>query len=190
MGMEFSGHPLSGGGRSFAIAASSFNEAVVGNLVRAAQHTLLHAGVREDDIDVAWCPGAVELPLLSSALAKTGRYDAVVAVGCVIRGGTPHFDYVSQVASAGIGQTALQTGVPISFGVLTCDTLEQALDRSCPEYSADGAQRTVAEAAKEGVSGLRVGDAGCNKGVEAAEAAVEMASVLCAIAEVGGKGHG
>ena len=163
-----------GSGRRFAIAAARFNETITGALVAGAERTLLEAGGR---VDVAWCPGGVELPLVARRLAASGRYDAVVAIGCVIRGGTPHFDYVANIAADGIREATQQTGVPIAFGVLTCDTMEQALDRALPVTDDMITGRAAAEAAK----GDEPGDAGCNKGIEAAEAALEMASLLARI---------
>ncbi len=157
-------------GRRFAIAASRFNESVVTNLVDGAIRTLEGAGGR---VDVAWCPGAIELPLTVQSLLTTARYDAVVAVGCVIRGGTPHFDYVCDFANHGVLQLTLQTGTPISFGLLTCDTLAQAEYRSAPLAGGHDA----AEAGKLGQTGPT------NKGVEAAEAALDMVNLLTGIAQ-------
>jgi 6,7-dimethyl-8-ribityllumazine synthase len=157
-------------GRRFAIAASRFNESVVGNLVDGAIRTFEEAGA---DVDVAWCPGAVELPLTAQQLAITGRYDAVVAMGCVIRGGTPHFDYVCDMAAEGVLKASLQSKIPISFGLLTCDTLADAEYRSAPLAGGHDA----AEAGKLGQLGPT------NKGVEAAEAAIDMSNLLRSIAQ-------
>lgn len=148
MGKIFEGD-RNAGGKRFAIAAGRFNEFIVNPLVTGAQSTLDAAG---GTVDVAWAPGAVELPLVAQALAKSGRYDAVVVIGCVIRGGTPHFEYVSGMAANGVLRGSMETGVPISFGVLTVDTIEQAIQRA----------------------GTKLG----NKGVEAAEAAIEMVTLL------------
>lgn len=140
--------------RSFriAIAVSRWNRLVTERLLSGALDALARQGVGEDRITVVWCPGSFELPLVVKTLAESGRYDAVVALGCVIRGETPHFDYVAAQTAAGIQQTMLATGVPCGFGVLTTDTLDQALDRAG-------------------------GKAG-NKGEEAALAALEMADVV------------
>ena len=163
-----------GRGMRFAIAAARFNETITGALTAGAERYLEQAG---GGVDVAWCPGGVELPLLAHKLAASDRYDAVVAIGCVVRGGTPHFDYVAKMAADGIREASQQTGVPIAFGVLTCDTMEQALDRALPVTDDMISGRGAAEAAK----GDEPGDAGCNKGIEAAEAALEMASLLAKI---------
>ena len=157
MGQEFHGG-RSAAGKRFAIVASSFNDYIVKSLVDGAQRSLLGCGATEADIDLAWCPGAVELPLVAKRLADTGRYDAVVALGCVIRGGTPHFDYVCSMAANGINSASLESGVPISFGVLTVESIEQAIERA----------------------GTKMG----NKGCEAADAAVEMANLLASIDSV------
>jgi 6,7-dimethyl-8-ribityllumazine synthase len=143
---------LEGRGRRFAIAASRFNELVVKRLVDGATSCLRRYGVAEEDVDVVWVPGAFELPLVARALAATHAYDAVVCIGSVIRGETPHFDLVAGQAADGIGRAGEETGVPVAFGVLTTNTLEQAMDRA--------------------------GGAHGNKGWDAAVAALEMASVL------------
>jgi 6,7-dimethyl-8-ribityllumazine synthase len=145
------------GGRSAAgmkigIAAGAFNELIVEKLVSGAVELIAASGGDRADVDVAWCPGAVEVPLVAKRLAESGRYDAVLAIGCVIRGGTPHFDFVAGQASAGIARVALDTGVPTSFGILTVDTIEQAIERA----------------------GTKMG----NKGAEAAIAAIEMVDLL------------
>lgn len=146
------------GGRSaaglrFAVAGARFNEFIVKALVEGAVTTLQGAGAAA--VDVAWAPGAVELPVICKALAQTGRYDAIVAIGCVIRGGTAHFDYVAGIAAQGVAKVSADTGVPVSFGVLTVDSIEQAIERA----------------------GTKMG----NKGAEAALAAIETATVLRAI---------
>lgn len=157
------------------IAAARFNGTITGNLVDGALDTLRKAGVLQAEL--AWCPGCVELPLVAQEMAASGRFAAVVAIGCVVRGGTPHFDYVARMAADGIREASQRTGVPIAFGVLTCDTMEQALDRALPVTDDQVSGRAAAEAAKTDVAG----DAGCNKGVEAAEAALEMVDVLHAL---------
>ena len=134
---------------------SRFNSLVTTRLLEGAQDTLVRHGASPEDIDTVWVPGAWELPVAAQRLAQTGRYDAVIALGAVIRGETPHFEFVATQASTGLAQAALATGIPISFGVLTTDTLEQGLERAG-------------------------GKAG-NKGAEAAVAALEMASLLRAL---------
>ena len=148
---------IDGRGRRVAIAASRFNRLVTDPLVAGAVSELRRHGVAEADIDLAWVPGAFELPLAAERLAATGRYAAVVAIGAVVRGSTPHFDHVAGQAAAGLAAVTRATEVPVAFGVLTCDTMEQALDRAG-------------------------GKAG-NKGAEAALTALEMASLLEAIDE-------
>ena len=154
MGRVFEGR-LVGTGRHIAIAASRFNELVTNRLVEGAVDELRRHGVAEDGIDVAWVPGAWELPLAVARLASTGRYDGVVALGAVVRGETPHFDYVAGQAAAGLAQAAQAYRLPVAFGVLTCDTMQQALDRAG-------------------------GKAG-NKGAEAARTVLEMADLLEAV---------
>ena len=146
---------IDGRGRRVAIAASRFNRLVTDPLVAGAVEELRRHGVAEDDVDLAWVPGAFELPLAAERLAASGRYAAVVAVGAVVRGATPHFDHVAGQAAAGLAAVTRATGVPVAFGVLTCDTMEQALDRA----------------------GGKTG----NKGAEAAMTALEMAGLLEAI---------
>ncbi len=146
---------IDGHGRRVAIAASRFNRLVTDPLVAGAVSELRRHGVAEADIDLAWVPGAFELPLAAERLAATGRYAAVAAIGAVVRGSTPHFDHVAGQAAAGLAAVTRSTGVPVAFGVLTCDTMEQALDRAG-------------------------GKAG-NKGAEAALTALEMAGLLEAI---------
>ena len=146
---------IDGRGRRVAIAASRFNRLVTDPLVTGAVEELRRHGVAEADIDLAWVPGAFELPLAAERLAASGRYAAVVAVGAVVRGATPHFDHVAGQAATGLAAVSRATGVPVAFGVLTCDTMEQALDRAG-------------------------GKAG-NKGAEAALCALEMAGLLEAI---------
>lgn len=139
-------------GLRFGVAAARFNDAVVERLVSGATGALLRHGALATDIDVAWTPGAFELPLIVARMAGSGRYDAIVAVGAVVRGATPHFDYVAGEASRGCAAVARDTGVPVGFGLLTTDTWDQAVDRA----------------------GGKLG----NKGAEAALAAVETATLL------------
>jgi 6,7-dimethyl-8-ribityllumazine synthase len=143
-----------------AVVVSRFNHPVSARLLEGCVDRLEALGSRE--VDVVWVPGAFEIPLASRTAAETGRYDAVVTLGAVIRGGTPHFDYVCRGVTDGVRQVALETGVPVIFGVLTTDTVEQALERAAAP-----------------------GESGSNKGVEAAEAAVEMANVVRAIRKGG-----
>jgi 6,7-dimethyl-8-ribityllumazine synthase len=136
----------------FAVVVSRFNHLISVRLLEGCTGELSRRGVIEDDVHVAWVPGAFELPLAARALASTGRYDAVIALGVVIRGGTPHFDYVCTGVTDGIQAVMRDTGVPVAFGVLTTDDVEQALARA----------------------GGEVG----NKGEEAALVAIEMARLL------------
>ncbi len=135
-----------------ALVAARFNEYIVRSLVDGALDALKRHGVAEDSIDLAWVPGSFEIPLVAKTIAASGKYSAVIALGCVIRGETDHYEHVAGQAAAGVNQAALMTGVPVIFGVLTCDTLEQAINRAG-------------------------GKAG-NKGFDAALAALEMANLL------------
>lgn len=112
------------------IVASRFNEFITRKLLDGALDGLRRHDVSEDDVDVAWVPGAFEIPLAAQKMAQSGRYDAVIALGAVIRGATSHYDYVCSEVSKGVAQTALKTGVPVMFGVLTTDTIEQAIERA------------------------------------------------------------
>ena len=150
----FEGH-LGGAGLRFAVVASRFNEAIVGRLVDGALDGLRRHGVDESRVDVAWVPGAFELPVVAQKLAVSGLYDAVVALGAVIRGATGHYDFVAGQCAAGIQRVQLDTGVPVVFGVLTTDTIEQAVERS----------------------GSKAG----NKGFEAAATAIEMANLMASL---------
>jgi 6,7-dimethyl-8-ribityllumazine synthase len=148
---ELSGTPR-GEGRRVAVVASRFNESITRALVEGALDALVRHGTSFDDIDVLWVPGAWELPLAVRAAMASERYDAVVAVGAVIRGETPHFDYVAGEASRGLADAAVEAEIPVGFGLLTCDNLEQAKARA------------------GGVHG--------NKGWDAAVAALEMADLM------------
>lgn len=119
-----------GKGVKIAIVASRFNEFITSKLVSGAEDCLRRHGVADDDITLAWVPGAFEIPLLAKKLAKSGIYDAVICVGAVIRGATSHYDYVCAEVSKGIAAVSLETGVPVMFGVLTTDTIEQAIERA------------------------------------------------------------
>ena len=136
----------------FAVVAARFNERITERLLAGAQRALAAAGVADDRVDVHWVPGSFELPQAAAVLARSGRYAAVVCIGCVIKGQTPHFDFVAGEAAAGIQRVALETGVPATFGVITALTEAQAWERA----------------------GGEVG----NRGQEAADAAVEMAEFV------------
>jgi 6,7-dimethyl-8-ribityllumazine synthase len=146
---------LVGTGLRFAVVVGRFNDLVTKLLLEGARDHFARHGVAPADVDVVWVPGAFELPLTAKAMAKSGRYDGVVAVGVVVRGATTHYDAVVSGATSGVLGASTDTGVPVIFGVLTCDTMEQALDRA----------------------GGKVG----NKGGEAAATAVEMGSLLRAL---------
>ena len=143
---------LEGRGRRFAIVAASFNDLVVSRLLAGAVSCFRSHGISEDDVLVAWVPGSFELPLAAQRVARSGLYDAIVCVGAVVRGETPHFQFVSAETAGGIREVGLETGVPVIFGVVTADTMEQALDRA--------------------------GGKGGNRGWDAAMAALEMADLL------------
>jgi len=143
---------LIGTGLKIGIVVARFNELLGSRLLSGANDALIRHGVAENDIDVAWVPGAFEIPLVAGKLARSGRYDAVIALGVVIRGGTPHFEYVASEVSKGIAKVSLDTGLPVIFGVITADTIEQAVERA----------------------GTKAG----NKGWEAANAAIEMAGLM------------
>ncbi len=121
---------LNGHGLSLAIVVSRFNQALTEKLLAGAQEALGKCGIDADSVDVVWVPGSFELPLAAKRLAESGRYDAIACLGCVLRGETPHFDYVAGQAAAGIGRVELDTGVPVAFGVITADTLQQAVERA------------------------------------------------------------
>jgi 6,7-dimethyl-8-ribityllumazine synthase len=130
--------------KKIAIVVSRFNPEVTDGLVRGALETLMENGISQQNIDTFDAPGAFELPLLAQEIAKTNRYQAVIALGCVIKGDTAHFEYISQAAAVGLMQAGLQTGVPISFGVLTTYTDEQALVRSRPGPENKGRESALA----------------------------------------------
>ena len=146
---------LSAEGKRFAIVVSRFNAFITERLLLSACDGLLRSGARQKDIAVVRVPGAFEIPLAARTLAETKKYDAIICIGCLLRGDTAHYDVIVNECTRGIGQSAQETGVPHAFGVLTCDTLEQAIDRA----------------------GLKMG----NKGFEAALAAVEMANLKKAV---------
>ena len=134
------------------IVASRFNEFITSKLLSGAMDGLLRHNVREEDIHVAWVPGAFEIPLIASKMAKSGKYDAVICLGAVIRGSTSHYDYVCNEASMGIAAVSLETGVPVMFGVLTTENIEQAIERA----------------------GTKAG----NKGYDCAVGAIEMVNLI------------
>jgi len=121
---------LSAEGRKFGIVASRFNSLVVHRLLDGTLDCLRRHGAADEDITIVHCPGSFEIPQITLRLARSGEYDAIVCLGCVVRGETPHFDYIAAEVAKGVGQVALQTGTPVSFGVLTTDSLEQALERA------------------------------------------------------------
>jgi 6,7-dimethyl-8-ribityllumazine synthase len=123
------GNLLDASGR-YAIVAARFNDFITSKLVEGAVHALGRHGADTTDLPVVWVPGAFELPIVCQKLAASGKYDAILALGCVIRGGTPHFDYVCSGVTNGLTQVSVITGIPIGFGVLTCDDDAQALDRA------------------------------------------------------------
>ncbi len=149
-------------GLRVAVVVGRFNQLINAKLLEGCVDEFVRRGVAPDDVHVTWVPGAFEIPLAAQAAAETGRYDAIVALGAVIRGGTPHFDYVCRGVTDGVRDVSLRTRVPVAFGVLTTDTPEQALERAA-----------------------RSGEPGRNVGGEAAEVALEMASLLDAL---GGSG--
>lgn len=121
---------LIGSGKKFAIVASRFNEFIVSKLISGAEDGLVRHGVDDDNITLAWVPGAFEIPLIAKKLAKSGKYDAVICLGAVIRGSTSHYDYVCAEVSKGIAAVGLDTEVPVIFGILTTDNIEQAIERA------------------------------------------------------------
>lgn len=146
---------VTGRGLKFAIVVSRFNEFITGKLLSGAIDTLKRHETYEGDIDIAWVPGAFEIPLLAKTLASSGRYNAVICLGAVIRGSTTHYDYVCNEVSKGVAQVSLNTGVPTIFGVVTTENIEQAIERS----------------------GTKAG----NKGSDAAVSAMEMANLMQSI---------
>ena len=134
------------------VVCARFNDFIVSRLLAGCEDTLLRHGVQEEDIAVAWVPGAFEIPLIASKMAKSGKYDAVIALGAVIRGSTSHYDYVCSEVSKGVAQVALNSDIPVMFGVLTTDTIEQAVERAGPKAG--------------------------NKGSECAQGAIEMVNLI------------
>ena len=154
MGRTFEGE-LVGRGLRFAAVVSRFNEFISSRLLGGAKDAMARHGVGEENLDVAWVPGSFEIPLIAKKMAQSGEYAAVICLGAVIRGATPHFDYVAAEVSKGVANVSLDTGVPIIFGVITADNLEQAIERA----------------------GTKSG----NKGFDAAVAAIEMANLVAAL---------
>jgi len=151
MGKIIEGH-LVGTDLKIGIVVARFNDFITGKLLSGAEDALRRHGVNESDIAVAWVPGAYEIPLIAKKMASSGKYDAVITLGTVIRGATPHFDFVCSEVAKGVAAINLQEGIPVIFGVLTTDTIEQAIERA----------------------GTKAG----NKGWDAANAAIEMANLL------------
>ncbi|MEJ7540442.1 6,7-dimethyl-8-ribityllumazine synthase [Staphylococcus intermedius] len=149
--MKFEGQ-LNGKGLKIGVVVSRFNDLITGRLLDGAQDALRRHQVAEEDVDVAYVPGAFELPIVAKKMAQSGQYDAVVTLGCVIRGATSHYDYVCNEAAKGIAKASDDTGVPVIFGVLTTENIEQAIERA----------------------GTKAG----NKGAESAVGAIEMANLL------------
>ena len=134
---------LLGEGLKFGVVVARFNDFITSRLLEGAQDTLSRHGVREEDIDIAWTPGSFEIPLIAKKMAESGRYDAVVCLGAVIRGGTPHFDYIAAEVSKGIAKVGLDTGLPVILGVVTADTLEQAIERAGTKAGNYGSQAAL-----------------------------------------------
>lgn len=147
---------LIGTGLKVGIVASRFNELLSSRLLAGAMDALTRHGIAEEDVDMAWVPGAFEIPFVARKMADSARYDAVIALGVVIRGGTPHFEYVAAEVAKGVAAASLASGVPVMFGIITADTIEQAVERA----------------------GTKSG----NKGWAAAEGAIEMANLLRSMA--------
>ena len=148
-------------GLRFGIVASRFNDLITRRLLSGALDVLTRHGAAEEQIEVAWAPGAFELPLVAQRMAESGSYHAVICLAAIIRGGTPHFEYVASEAAKGIAQASLRTGVPVIYGVVTADTIEQAIERA----------------------GTKAG----NRGADAARSAIEMANLLKALPAGKGK---
>lgn len=146
---------LLGKGLKFGVVISRFNEFFSKKMLEGAQDALLRHGVNEEDIEHAWTPGSFEIPLIAQKMARTKKYDAIICLGAVIRGSTPHFDHIAAEVTKGIAKVNLDTGVPVIYGVITTDTLEQAIERS----------------------GSKAG----NKGAAAAVSAIEMANLVKSI---------
>jgi len=151
MSKSFEGSLL-GEGLKLGVVVSRFNDFITKRLLEGAQDALLRHGVNAEDIDIAWVPGSLEVPLVAKKLAQTKKYDAIICLAAVIRGGTPHFEYVASQITRGISKVGLDTGLPVIYGVITADTLEEAIERA----------------------GTKMG----NKGFQAAVTAIEVANLL------------
>jgi len=127
----------------FGIVVARFNEFITSKLLDGAQDTLTRHGVKADNVDVAWTPGSFEIPLIAKKMALTKKYDAIICLGAVIRGGTPHFDYIASEVSKGIANVSLDTGVPVILGVITADNLEQAIERAGTKSGNYGSQAAL-----------------------------------------------
>lgn len=143
MGITFEGG-LVGTGLRFAIVVARFNELIASKLLGGALDTLRRLDVDDDAVDTAWVPGSFEIPLVAEKLAASGRYDAVICLGAVIRGSTPHFDYVAAEAAKGVAAAGQNTGIPVIFGVLTTNTIEEAVERAGTKHGNKGADAAVA----------------------------------------------
>jgi 6,7-dimethyl-8-ribityllumazine synthase len=130
-------------GPKFALVVSRFNEFISSRLLDGAQDALLRHGAKEEDIEIAWAPGSFEIPLIAQKMAESKKYSAVICLGAIIRGGTPHFDYVAAEASKGVAKVSMDTGVPVMFGIITADTLEQAIERAGTKEGNLGAKAAV-----------------------------------------------
>ena len=149
-------------GLRFGIVASRFNDLIVRRLLSGALDALARHGAKEEQVETAWVPGSFEVPLVAQRLAESGRYDAVICLAAIIRGATPHFEYVASEAAKGIAQVSQRTGIPVIYGVVTADTIEQAVERA----------------------GTKAG----NRGADAARAAIEMANLMRALPKKGKSG--
>jgi len=154
MSIDYEGNLL-GKGLKFGIVVSRFNDFITRRLVEGAEDSLIRHGVAKDSIEVAWCPGSFEIPLIAKKMAQSGKYNAVLCLGAIIQGATPHYAYIAAEVTKGIAQASMETGVPLSYGIITADTLEQAIARA---------------GTKEG-----------NSGAKAALSAIEMANLIKAL---------
>ena len=154
MGKVYEGKLL-GEGLRFGVVVSRFNDFITKRLLEGAQDALLRHGVKEEDIEVAWTPGSFEIPLVAEKMAATRKYNAIISLGAVIRGGTPHFEYIASEVTKGVAKVSLEAGVPVIYGIITADSLEEAIERA----------------------GTKMG----NTGFKAAETALEMANLLQAL---------
>lgn len=156
MPLQVHGKMVIEGKARFGIVAARFNEFLTNKLVEGAVDVLVRHGAQDNNITIVWVPGSYEIPLVAQRMARSKQYDAVICLGCVIRGHTPHFDYLAAEVSKGIAQVSLDTGLPVTFGIITADTLEQAIERA----------------------GTKAG----NKGADAAAGAIEMMNLLSQMA--------